>query len=309
MVQPKQIPREEFPMSQAFSSGMIPLQVDCDHEIFWYTRDVVYQEREEMPLHLQLLLQSADPSSPEKSFPLIVLIPGSAFHKQDVPGAVGLAGLLACRGFSVALVEYRPSEVAPFPAQMLDAKAAVRYMKRNAEKYRIDPEKVVLMGDSSGGHTALMAAFTQGISSLEEPEESQISSSVRGVIDLYAPVNIATMNEELSTQDHTGPDSPEGYLIGRKPVLENPQLVEPTVVTRYISQTREIPPVLIFHGSNDELVPFSQSCELYDALKQKGKKAAFYQILGAHHGGKEFWCTQVLDKIEAFIREVIEPIE
>ena len=86
-------------MSQAFPSGMIPLQVNCDHEIFWHIRDVVYQDREEMPLHLQLLLQSPDPSSPEKPFPLIVLIPGSAFHKQDVPGAVGLGDFWPAGGF------------------------------------------------------------------------------------------------------------------------------------------------------------------------------------------------------------------
>ena len=67
------------------------------------------------------------------------------------------------RGFAVALVQYRGSEVSAFPAQMLDTKAAVRFMKINANKYGLNPDNIYLMGDSSGGHTVLMAGLTVDI--------------------------------------------------------------------------------------------------------------------------------------------------
>lgn len=61
----------------------------------------------------------------------------------------------------------------------------------------------------------------------------------------------------------------------------------------------------MFHGSNDELVPFGQSCELYEALKDANKEASFYQVIGAHHGGIEFWTKEVLDIEEQFIRSIL----
>ena len=205
----------------------------------------------------------------------------------------------------MAAVEYTPSEVAPFPAQMMDVKAAIRYMKANADKYNIDLNKVFVMGDSSGGHTSLMAGFTTGIDCFEEDKNSEYDSSVNGIIDMYGPVNIALMNEELSVQNHIEPDSPEGYLIGRKNVLENPELVKPTIVTNYISGERETPPVLIFHGTNDELVAFGQSCILYDRLKECGKRARFYAMEGSNHGGSEFWSEEVMRIIDNFIKKDI----
>ena len=92
--------------------------------------------------------------------------------------------------------------------------------------------------------------------------------------------------------------------LGRKNVLENPDLVKPTIVMNYISKEREIPPVLIFHGTNDELVPFGQSCMLYDKLTQCNKEATFYAVDNAHHGGREFWSNQVLDIIGAFVNRI-----
>lgn len=122
---------------------------------------------------------------------------------------------------------------------------------------------------------------------------------------LYGPTNFATMNEEPSSQDHRTPDSPEGCEIGNKSILDHPELVKPTVIANYVQKDRELPPILMFHGTNDELVPFGQSCELFDALQNAQKKATFYQVIGAHHGGREFWTKEVLDIEEQFIRSLL----
>ena len=297
MIQPVNIPREEFPKSDAKSEGMITLNIRCDNRDINYYPDIEYINRDGISLYIQLIL----PSDRTENTPLVVFVPGSAFFWQNVKGVIPTASLLANRGFAVALVQYRGSEVASFPAQMLDTKAAVRFMKMNAHKYGLNPDHVYLMGDSSGGHCALMAGLTAGIERFEEEIYSEVSSDVKGIIDLYAPTDITKMNDELSAMDHISPDSPEGCLIGKLNVLEHPDLTEPTVVMNYVDSAREIPPVLIFHGTNDELVPFGQSCMLYDKLVQCNKEAAFYAIENAHHGGREFWSNQVLDIIEDFI--------
>lgn len=228
------------------------------------------------------------------------------YYEQNVKARVPQLSYLVQRGFVVAALEYRGSECAVFPAQALDAKAGVAFMKEHAQEYGVNPDNIFLMGDSSGAHTAIIAAFSYGVSEMEEEERKSTKPIVKGVIDLYGPTNFATMNDEPSSQDHRTPDSPEGCEIGRKYVLENPDLVRPAVVANYVSENRVLPPILMFHGTNDELVPFGQGCELFEKLTKAKKEAKFYQVIGAHHGGREFWSEEVLDIEEEFIRKLCE---
>lgn len=299
-MEPLNVSRENFPMSTASSEGMIPLTVHEDNYELYYRENVPYIERGDRQLYLQII----GPANAGNTLSCIIFVPGSAFHEQNVKERVVNLSYLAMRGFVVAALEYRGSECAIFPAQALDAKAGVYFMREHAEEFGINPDNIFLMGDSSGGHTAMIAAFSYGVEALEEDERRSDVPIVRGVIDHYGPTNFLTMNDEPSSQDHRTPDSPEGCEIGRKAVLENPCLVHPTIIANYVHKEKELPPVLMFHGTNDELVPFGQGCELYDALRNAGKDAVFYQVIGAHHGGREFWSEQVLDIEEAFIRRL-----
>lgn len=285
--------REDFPESLAFVEGMKIINPQCDNYEVVYRYNIRYTNNGKNDLFLQIVQPI---NMPDKT-PLIIFIPGSAFHKQDVRSRVPQLGLLAARGFCVALLEYTPSEDAPFPQLIHDAKNGISYMKSNAREFNIDPNCVFMMGDSSGGYTALMA----GLSDIEE--DSGRDYGVRGIIDFYAPTNITTMNTEPSTMNHSAPNSPEGFLIGQKDVLSNPGIADKTVIKNYLSKDKKYPPVLMLHGSNDELVPFGQSCELYSALKENGVSAELYQIKGAHHGDRQFWSSTVLDMIEKFITD------
>ena len=300
MKAPVKIPRDEFPKSESMAEGMITIKPVCNNDEYKYIRDIEYIERDGLKRYIQLIL----PTAIKGKVPLVCFITGSAFYNQDVfTGLMRLTHIVK-RGIAVASIQYRGSEIAPFPAQCLDAKAAVRFLKREADKYNYDKENIFVMGDSSGGHTALMAGLTEGIEKFEEKIYSEESSSVKGIIEYYAPVNFFKMNDELSTQNHMTADSPEGCVIGHKSILDNPELVEPTVITNYVSKGRDIPPVLIFHGTNDELVPFGQGCLLYEKLKKCGKEVSFYAMDGSHHGGREFWSEEVLDIVENFIKEL-----
>lgn len=298
-MEPINISRESFPKSTVEADGMISLNPQCDNFELNYEPDVVYLTRNGKKLYLQII----KPINPPKKTPLIVFIPGSAFHKQNVKERVAGLSLLAVRGYTVALLEYTPSEEAPFPTLIFDAKAGIVFMKENAERFNIDREKVFVMGDSSGAYTALMAGLTYGVESLEDEFSKGKDYSVCGIIDYYGPTDITTMNDEPSTQDHRTPDSPEGCLIGGVPVTKDSELVQKTVIKNYIEKNRSTPPVIMFHGSNDELVPFGQSCQLYNALKKFDKEAMLYQIENAYHGDRQFWSSTVLNIVDMFIRE------
>ena len=296
-MEPLNVLREDFPKSEATAEGMQVINPVCDNYELTYDYDVEYADREDKKLFLQIIR----PINTTEKTSLIVFIPGSAFHRQNVKARVAQLAILAVRGYAVALLEYRGSEDASFPAFVLDAKAGILFMKQNAERYNIDSEKVFVMGDSSGAYTALMTGLTYGVEELEDEALRDADYSIRGIIDFYGPTDITTMNDEPSSQDHRTPDSPEGLMIGGYEVLNHLELANPTIIKNYLFVGGTYPPVIMFHGSNDELVPFGQSCELYKAIKEVGGEAALYQIDGAHHGDRQFWSATVLDMVQRFI--------
>ena len=177
-------------------------------------------------------------------------------------------------------------------------------MKINAGKYHVDADRTALWGDSSGGHTALMAGFTgDGEPDMDAYREQ--SAAVKCIVDWYGPTDIAKMNYYPSSMDHTQADSPEGFVIGRKNVLENPELADATVPMNYLSREKETPPLLIMHGGSDMLVPFNQSCRLYERMKELGKNVEFIKLAGANHGFMGFNCDEALDAVEGFLRKYI----
>ena len=295
---------EAFPESTMATEGMKILPADLSERSCTIHIGVEYAHKSGMPLHLHII----EPRQSEEeydTYPLIMYIQGSAWFQQDTGLELPQLSRFARRGFVIAVVEYRPSPVAPFPAQVKDTKTALRFMKQHAEEYHADPDRIIVWGDSSGGHTATMVGVSLGNADLSDESPAGDSISLRAVVDYYGPTDISKMNEEPSTMDHVAPDSPEGMLIGGVNVLENSENVKPTIPMSYISKDAEIPPFLIVHGSKDRLVPFGQSVMLFDALKKADKAAEFYQLKGADHGGPAFWTEEVLDIVETFLRSYL----
>lgn len=261
---------------------------------------IIYTIKNNIPLHLYILVPVLKLNEELKKFPLIIYIQGSAWRKQNLGMEVGQLSRMAEKGYIIAIVEYLSSDIAIFPAQIKDTKTAIRHMLKNSEKYGVDKNKVVVWGDSSGGHTAAMVGVT-----LNEKEYNDEDSKldIKAIIDFYGPTDISKMNFEPSIQDHISPSSPEGELIGKVNALENLEKVYPTVVMNRISKEKYLPPFLIIHGNKDRLVPFGQSILLYDKLKEENKIVEFYQLDGADHGGAPFWQEDILDIVDKFIKE------
>lgn len=115
----------------------------------------------------------------------------------------------------------------------------------------------------------------------------EYSYDIKGIIDFYGVVDVTMEDGFPTTKNHQQPDSPEGYLIGRKNVLDNLDIAYQTNPIHYLDG--DIPPILIAHGTKDRLVAFKQSVKLYQALLDKNKEVVFYRMKGADHGGPMFF--------------------
>lgn len=293
---------EKFPVSDSKikSNKKLILKPEIVVE---YTPNIIYAKRDNLDLGLQILTPKIKDI---QKLPCVVYIQGSAWMKQNVYKPIPQLSNFAQRGFVVVIVEYRPSAISPFPAQVQDAKTAIRFMRKNAEKYNIDAENIFIWGDSSGGHTAVFTAVSAGNKDLDTEDYTDFSDKVNAVVNFYGPTDIAKMKDFPSIFDHNTPKSPEGMLIGGMTVDENPEKAQKANPLNYINQKSSIPPILIAHGDMDRIVPFNQSELLALKLQENGKAFEYYTLAGADHGTAEFWTIKMFDIVERFVRKNIK---
>lgn len=293
-----------------------------------YYHDIEYAEVDGHKLHLQILIPAtrncprmpkfppmpgfediefppSTASQPETPLPCVVFVQGSAWMQQDCYGNVPNAAKLAELGYIVAIVEYRHSFIAKFPSQAIDAGNAIRFLKKNADMFYIDPEKMVVAGDSSGGHTAL---WCQMLKNDNTPTNlfPGISADVCGIINQYGSVSTVDPDSNPTTTNHNKADSPEGFVMGHVDLTENPELIKQLAVECNITKDLAMPPVLIFHGTKDRTVNTRQSATLFKTLRECGKDAELYFVDGGDHGGSEFWTGEPLRIMDEFIKKVTQ---
>ncbi len=265
-------------------------------------KGVVYVERDGQPLHLNIFYPAAAAVS-SNPLPCIIYVPGSAWMKQNLDMAAPNLVRLAARGYVVASVEYRPSSVGQFPAQVQDAKTAVRFMRKNAAQYYVDADNLFVWGDSSGGHTALFVGATSGNLEPDTPVYSEFSARVNAVVDYFGPSDMEGMAAIPNMMNRNPDTSPEALLIGGR-ISDNPRLARRASPVHYI--TPLTPPVLVAHGDRDFLVSLSQSDLVAEALDRAGVEYEYYCLSGAGHGSREFWTDGMLDIVERFLQTYIK---
>lgn len=266
-----------------------------------YIPDIVYDTKNDTDLHLQILKPTIF-NHPEVTFPGIIYIQGSAWKKQncyrDIPGL----SKIAARGYVIAVVEYRHSGIAHFPAPIIDAKNATRFMKAHAQEYGMQKENVFIMGNSSGGHISSIAGMTSRTNLFDEPINDELLD-YKGIIDLYGSVELTLEYGFPSTTNHQLPDSPEGMEMGWN-IREHKEETEVANSKTYASF--DYPPLLILHGTKDKTVFCQQSVTLYEECKRAGKDVEFYFIKNADHGGPGFYKDEVLDVYDAFFKRCMK---
>ena len=270
-----------------------------DEKGVYYIPNVVYDTPDGIPLTLQIVKPGTF-SEPDRRWPCIVFVQGSAWMEQNVYINVVNLGRLAEKGFVCAIVQTRHSGQAPFPAQVVDTKNAMRFLSAHASDYNVDPKRMALMGDSSGGHTAVLAGLTAAYGELDAPSMETPLPAVRGIVSYYGALDILMPDGFPSTLDHQKATSPEGKLMGHVDVNEHRAEAEKACAGYYVRKDRDLPPVFLLHGTKDRTVFCEQSVLLFRKLKNCGKDVSLTLVRGADHGSCIFWSDPVLKDVADF---------
>lgn len=239
------------------------------------------------------LLDVQVPESPIP-LPVVLWIHGGGWMEGDrryppptVPVEL-LHGSVLDAGFALVSIDYRHSLEAPFPAQLHDVKAAIRYLRRFAGSFGIDADRIAVWGESAGGHLAALAGLTApdgpGGAELEGSEGVRDEpTAVQAVVDWYG------VSEITSLLAHPMPPSPPGVAEYPNPFTallggtaeERPGLAHAASPVTYVGPGT--PPFLLIHGTKDGLVPYSQSELLAEELRAMGGDVTLTPVDGADH--------------------------
>jgi len=253
------------------------------------------------------------PNSGTGPFPVIVSIHGGAFKGGDKNGAELASALKGLdSGYAVVSLNYRLSGEAIWPAQINDVKAAVRFIRANAAKYRLNPDRIAAWGGSAGGHLAALLGTSGGVEELQDDSlgNAGVSDRVQAVVDMFGPINFLTMDEQFTKagvagQVHNTAESPESALMGKALTLV-PDLVKQANPETYIDAND--PPFFIQHGTADVLIPSQQSVDFAAALRKVlgTKKVSIELLAGAGHAGAAFFTDANIAKVMAFLDTYLE---
>ena len=181
---------------------------------------------------------------------------------------------LAEQGYVVATVSYRLSDVAPFPAAVQDVKCAVRWLRANAERLHVDPDRIAMAGGSAGGHLSMMAGYVTDNPELEGTGgHPEVSSRVQAVVNLYGPTDLTT--------DFARDNDVVVKFLGGESYADKPELYRLASPNTHVSA--DDPPTLILHGSIDTVVPIDQAELLVDKLKEAGVPYEYDRVEGWPH--------------------------
>ncbi|KGM09108.1 esterase, partial [Cellulomonas bogoriensis 69B4 = DSM 16987] len=216
--------------------------------------------------------------------PLVIWTSGSAWLADNgKAGARSIAPELNARGYAVAGVSVRSSSQVQFPGQVHDIKAAIRWLRANADRYDLDPDRFAVMGDSSGGWVASMATLTGGVQALEgDLGTTGVSSRVQAGVAFYPPTDLLQIGAQAGPggMDHDGPTAPGSLLLGCQ-ALSCPDLARQANPVTHVDG--DDPPLMLLHGQADGVVPHGQSVLLYEALKDRCVDTQFFSVPGAGH--------------------------
>lgn len=258
--------------------------------------DLPYADNDNPRQQLDLLL----PERPadDKPLPVVVFIHGGAWRGGDRKGGQPMiASLVASGRYAGASVGYRLSGEAIWPAQIHDCKAAIRWLRANAKKYNLDADKIAVWGASAGGHLVAMLGTSGGVKELEGTlgKHTDQSSRVTCVVNFFGPTELLTMGKFPSSIQHDAANSPESLLIGGA-IQENKDKARAASPITYVS--KDDPPFLTLHGSEDPLVPYNQGERLHEELTKVGVSSVLVKVEGAGHG---FGGPQVNERVRAFL--------
>ena len=247
--------------------------------------DIPYAENDNSRQTLDLFIPNTRRNQNNRTLPLVVWIHGGGWIQGDKNSGnhpARIPHLVKTEKYIGASINYRLSGEAKWPSQIHDCKAAIRWLRGNAEKYGINQEKIAVWGASAGGHLASMLGVSHNNKKLEGKLGSFkfVSSKVQAVINYYGPSLFLQMDDYPSKIVHSSPNSPESKLLGI-PLRKDTKLANEASPYSYVNS--DMPPFLHFHGTDDPLVPYNQSLILHQKLLSRGNKSSLITVQNAFH--------------------------
>lgn len=234
------------------------------------TKDIEYGKVGERSLKLDLY----QPAEIRKPVPGLIFIHGGAWSGGSRDMYRYYTVRYAQRGYVAATISYRLSGEAPFPAAVQDAKCAVRWLRANAAKYHVDPDKIAAIGGSAGGHLSMMIGYAPDVPELEgHGGHAGVSSRVAAVVNIYGPYDLTT---EIGRKSGS-----VKKFLGGKTYEEAPDLYLAVSPSKYLK--KGAPPTLILHGTIDDVVPIEQSDMLAKKLAGLGVPYVYDRLEGWPH--------------------------
>jgi acetyl esterase/lipase len=248
-----------------------------------------------------LLLDLYLPEDRSAPVPVVVFVHGGGWKNGSRKSGGKNAAWLTEHGIAVASIDYRLTDVAMWPAQINDCYAAVRWVRDNADKYRLDGDHIAAWGTSAGAHlVALM-----GTRPFDGKEKT--SSRVQAVCDWFGPSELMTMPPNNVGNGRTAEDvakSNGAKLLGAT-VREVPKLAADASGIDHVSS--DDPSFLIMHGDKDSAVPIEQSRKLHARLVNTGVSSRLHVVKGAGHGGKQFSADESRSIVARFFKRTLKP--
>jgi acetyl esterase/lipase len=296
-------------MVSAFAAEQpVMLDVKVERPIVEMISGVVYSQPtsynyKNYPLRMDVL----KPASKEP-LPAVVFVPGGGLISANKDKMPQERMDIAEAGYVVASIEYRVTPQNQFPDPIVDVKSAVRFLRANAKKFGIDPNRIAVMGNSAGGYMVAMTGATNGVAEFDKGDYLEQSSNVSAVIDLYGLSDLTKIGvgypkdvedthyvdaaPEALFVNGIAANAPPGKAGGS--ILSNPEKAEKANPIHYIN--KDTPPFLIMVGSKDIRVSPIQSELLNAALVNKGADSTFYMVKDAGHGGAK-WNEKQITRI------------
>ncbi|NQV28554.1 MAG: serine hydrolase, partial [Rhodopirellula sp.] len=232
-----------------------------------------------------------------KKPPLVVWIHGGGWHAGSKAGCP--VTWLTEHGYAIASISYRLTDRAIFPAQIHDCKAAVRWLRANADKYGYRTDRIAVAGSSAGGHLAALMGTSGDVKELEGNVGGNLdqSSRVDAVVDFYGATDFVLRSK---TQPHRA--NLEGSVVYRLLGGGADQKVElGKQASAAFHVTPDDPPFLVFHGDNDQTVLLDQSQRIVEVYSKAGLPIALHVLKGSGHGGNEFYQSRQREQMVAFL--------
>jgi acetyl esterase/lipase len=254
------------------------------------------------------------PKKEQASYPVVIHIYGSAWFSNNSKGAADLGTIvksLLDAGFAVVCPNHRSSMDAKWPAQIHDIRAVIRFVRGEAEKYKFDTSFIATSGFSSGGHLSSVAATTSGVKHMKVGTvdidlEGNVgkylcqSSEVNAACDWSGPVDLTAM--DCGEHMTMGENSPEDVLLNSK-LTKEPDKYRSLSATTYVDSYD--PPIIIFHGEKDNVVPCCQGKQFYELLQAAGVKSEATFVPEGSHGGPVMYTKENLKKMVNFLQDVM----